>query len=184
MRGLTRTLALVILLSSIGTVGESVRSLFSKGVKAEARQDYEAAYDFYKAAYTKEPSNLKYRVPYERTRFLAASVKVRKGEKLRDQGKLQDALDLFQKAVEIDPSNELAAQEIRRTQNLMKGQPVGENKPVPPPEDPLRKRWSEAGPAVPLNEFPIVPLAALKFTNAESTQASAPIANIAGSTVL
>src|SRR5438045_9035542 len=133
MRGLARTLAVVILLSSIGTVGESVRSLCSKGVKAEARQDYEAAYDFYKAAYTKEPSNLKYRVPYERTRFLAASVKVRKGEKLRDQGKLQEALELFQKAAEIDPSNELAAQQIRRTQQIMKGKPADDNKPAPPP---------------------------------------------------
>jgi general secretion pathway protein D len=102
MRGLTRTLVFVILFSSIATVGESVRSLFNKGVKAEARQDYEAAYDFYKAAYSKEPTNLKYRVPYERTRFLAASVKVRKGERLRDQGKLQEALELFQKAAEID----------------------------------------------------------------------------------
>src|SRR5439155_863265 len=48
MRGLTRTLAFVVLFSSILTVGESVRSLFNKGVKAEARQDYEAAYEFYK----------------------------------------------------------------------------------------------------------------------------------------
>ena len=184
MRGLTRTLALVILFSSIVAVGESVHSLFNKGVKAEARQDYEAAYDFYKAAYTKEPGNLKYRVPYERTRFLAASVKVRKGEKLRDQGKLQEALDLFQKAAEMDPSNELAAQEIRRTRNVMKGLPAGENKPVPPPEDPIRKRLSDAGSAVTLNELSNVPLAALKIINNESKVIYETIGKIAGINVL
>src|ERR1700724_3144151 len=185
MRGLTRTLAFVLLFSSIVTVGESVRSLFNKGVKAEARQDYEAAYEFYKEAYTRNPTDLKYRVPYERTRFLAAAVKVRKGQRLRDQGKLQEALDLFQKAAEIDPSNELAAQEIRRTQQLIKGQPAGENKPAPPPpEDPLRKRLADAGSAVTLNELSNVPLAALKFNNAESKYVYETIGKIAGFNVL
>jgi len=184
MRGFTRTLVVLILFSSILTVGESGRSLFNKGVKAEARQDYEAAYEFYKAAYAKNPSDLKYRVPYERTRFLAASVKVRKGQRLRDQGKLQEALDLFQKATEIDPSNELANQEIRRTQQMMKGQPAGEIKPPPPPpEDPLRKRLAEAASSVTLSEMSNVPLAALKINN-ETKVIYETIGKIAGINVL
>ena len=184
MRSFTRTLAIVVLFSSILTVGESVRSLFNKGVKAEARQDYEAAYEFYKEAYTKSPTDLKYRVPYERTRFLAAAVKVRKAQRLRDQGKLQEALELFQKAAEIDPSNELAAQEVRRTQQIMKGQPTGENKPAPPPpEDPLRKRLSDSAAAVTLNEMSNVPLAALKINN-ETKVIYETIGKIAGINVL
>src|ERR1700694_1129897 len=166
MRGFTRALVFAILFSSILAAGESAPSLFNKGMKAEAHQDYEAAYEFYKEAYAKSPTDLKYRVPFERTRFLAAAIKVRKGQRLRDQGKLQEALELFQKAAEIDPSNELAAQEVRRTQQIMKGQPAGENKPAPPPpEDPLRKRLADSAAAVTLNEMSNVPLAALKINN-------------------
>ncbi|HEX7285903.1 MAG TPA: cohesin domain-containing protein [Candidatus Angelobacter sp.] len=121
---------------------------------AEARQDYVAAYQFYKGAYTQEPTNLRYQVPYERTRFLAASTLVHNGQKLRDQGKLAEALGLFQQAAEIDPSNDMAAQEIRRTQQMMqKGEPGAAPKPPPgasrrDEEDPLRKLLDEAaGPA-------------------------------------
>src|ERR1051325_5438984 len=104
---------------TILSAAESAKTLFQKGAKAEARQDYEAAYEFYKAAYQQKPEELKYRVPYERIRMLAAATKVKRGQKLREQGSLQDALTLFQQAIEVDPSNDLAAQEIRRTQQMM-----------------------------------------------------------------
>src|SRR5215472_12079025 len=126
---LRRSFVIFIILSSCLATAESPKSLFNKGVKAEARQDYEAAYEFYKEAYDKRPDDLKYRVPFERTRFLAAAAKVRRAQKLRDQGKLQEALELFAKAAEIDPSNDLAQQEVRRTQEMIKRQGTAEGKP-------------------------------------------------------
>lgn len=163
MRSLTRSIIFLVLLSCGSMLAESPGSLLKKGEKAEARQDYEAAYNYYKQAYDKRPDDLKYRVPFERTRFLAAATKVRQGERLRDQGNLIGALEQFAKAVEIDPSNDLAQQEVRRTQEMMKKQAAGqatqEAPPPPPPEDPLREMLDKAqGPVelAPISNPPIV----------------------------
>jgi general secretion pathway protein D len=170
MRKVTATLTIFILVAAIFSVAESAKSLFQKGVRAEAHQDYEAAFEFYKAAYQQKPEELKYRVPYERMRMLAAASKIKRGQKLRDQGSLQDALTLFQQAIEIDPSNDLAAQEIRRTQAMMqKGAPApGQASNLPSrreDDDPLRKRLESASPPVALSQIPDVPLSALEMTD-------------------
>ena len=119
MRKVTASLTFLFIFAAFLSAAESAKSLYQKGVKAEARQDYEAAFDFYKAAYQQKPEDLRYRVPFERTRLLASASKIKRGQKLRDQGNLPDALALFQQALEVDPSNDLAIQEIRRTQALM-----------------------------------------------------------------
>ncbi|HEU4413864.1 MAG TPA: cohesin domain-containing protein [Candidatus Angelobacter sp.] len=172
MRKVTATLTIIIIFAAILSAAESAKTLYQKGVKAEARQDYEAAYDFYKAAYQQKPEELKYRLPFERMRFLAAASKIKRGQKLREQGNLQDALTLFQQALEIDSSNELAAQEIKRTQEMMqKSAPgAGQAQSNPPPrnedeEDPLRKRLESASAPVSLGQIPDVPLSALEMTD-------------------
>jgi general secretion pathway protein D len=98
---------------------DSAKSLYNKGKDAEARQNYEAAFDFYRQAYEQKPRDLAYRTSYERTRFLAAASHVHRGQLLRDAGKLQEALTEFQKAGEIDSSSFIAQQEIRRTQKMI-----------------------------------------------------------------
>jgi general secretion pathway protein D len=164
MRSLKLTVVLIIAFSCGSLIAESPGSLLKKGMKAEASQDYEAAYNYYKAAYDKHPDDLKYRVPYERSRFLAAATRVHRGQQLREQGKLTEALEQFAKAIEIDPSNDLAQQEVRRTQEMMKRQAQGEGgtaqeAPPPPFEDPLRERLEKAqGPVelAPMSNPPIV----------------------------
>lgn len=188
MRSLRQSFAIIIILFSCGlATAESAKSLFNKAVKAEAKQDYEAAYEYYKQAYNQKPDDLKYRVPFERTRFLAAATKVRRGQKLRDQGKLQEALEQFAKAVEIDPSNDLAQQEIRRTQDMMKrqaAQPEGKSQEGPPPseEDPLRQRLERAGGPVQLSEISNVPLQ-IK-ANGDSKSIYETVGKIAGINIL
>ncbi len=170
MRKVAATLAVLFIFTAFLSAADSAKSLYQKGVKAEAHQDYEAAYDFYKAAYQQKPVELKYRVSYERTRMLAGASKVKRGQKLRDQGNLQDALTLFQQAIEVDPSNDLAAQEIRRTQVMMQkaGKSGGEALNSPPrvdDDDPLRKRLESASSPVALAQLPDVPLSALEMTD-------------------
>jgi tetratricopeptide (TPR) repeat protein len=63
MRKVTATLTILFLFAAFLSAAESAKSLFQKGAKAEARQDYEAAFEFYKAAYQQKPENLKYSVP-------------------------------------------------------------------------------------------------------------------------
>ncbi len=168
MRILRSALAIIILFSSFAAVSESAKSLYKKGVDADARQDYEAAYEYYKAAYEKNPKDLKYRVPYQRTRFLAAASKVHRGQKLREAGKLQEALELFQQAAQIDPTNDLAQQEIRRTQQMI-GQQTQTQAPAEPKqpraEDLLRKRLEQARPPVELAQLSDIPITGLKMEN-------------------
>ena len=190
MRKVTATLTVLFLFAAFLSAAESAKTLFQKGVKAEARQDYEAAYDFYKAAYQQKPEDLKYRVPFERTRMLSAASKIKRGQKLRDQGNLADALTLFQQAVEVDPSNDLAAQEIRRTQQMMqKGTSPGGGQAIASPpsrrddDDPLRKRLEGASSPVALAQFPDSPISALEMTE-DSKVAYETIGKLAGINVL
>lgn len=185
MRRIASTLAILLMLSAILPAAESAKSLHNKGQKAETRGDYEAAYDYYRQAFNQHPDNLKYRIPYERTRFLAAAAKVHRGQKLRDEGKLQEALALFQQAAEIDPSNDLAAQEIRRTQEMIQKQTQPTTtKPAPQAEeDPLRKLLEEARPPVMLSPLASVPIDALELTE-DSKVAYETIAKLANINVL
>lgn len=161
-----RILAFVTLCAVLSAAAESAKDLYKKGVQAEARRDYEAAYMYYRQAYQLKPEELKYRVPYERLRFLAAADMVHRGQKLREEGKLQDALALFEKAASIDPSNDLAVQEIRRTQEMIQkqsGQATGPPKKVE--EDALRKILEQAAPPVMLSPISGSPITALEMTD-------------------
>ena len=190
MRKVTATLTVLFIFAAFLSAAESAKTLFQKGVKAEARQDYEAAYDFYKAAYQQKPEELKYRVPFERMRMLSAASKIKRGQKLRDQGNLADALTLFQQAIEVDPSNDLAAQEIRRTQQMMqKGTSPGGGQALSSPprrdeDDPLRKRLEGAASPVALAQFPDSPISALEMTNEDSKVEYETIGKLAGINVL
>ncbi len=143
---------------------DSAKSLFNKGKDAEARQNYEAAFDFYKQAYELKPRDLSYRTSYERTKFLAAASHVHRGQLLREAGKLQEALVEFQKANEIDPSSFIAQQEMRRTQKVILD--AGSAPPPSAAEKPptgLQKRVMEAQGPVDLAAISNVPIT-LKLT--------------------
>ncbi len=121
MTRLTRpALFLLLLCLSLPAFADQAKSLYEKGADAEARQNYEQAYDYYKQAFALKPKDLKFRASYERTRFLSAASHVHRGQILRDAGKLDEALVEFQKAAEIDPSSFIAQQELRRTQQMIR----------------------------------------------------------------
>ena len=120
------------------------RSLYNKGKDAEARQNYEQAYDCYKQAYDLKPKDLQYRSAYERLRFLAAASHVHRGQLLRDAGKLDEALAEFQKAAEIDPSSSIAhAGNQAHAENDRAGEVAPPQSAAHPPNA-LRKRLEEA----------------------------------------
>jgi len=110
---------LLALMVAMPALADKAKSLYDKGRDAEARQNYEAAYDFYKQAYDLKPKLLEYRTAYERTKFLAAASHVHRGQLLRDAGKLEDALKEFEAAINIDPSSFIAQQEARRTRKMI-----------------------------------------------------------------
>ncbi|HEY7617186.1 MAG TPA: secretin N-terminal domain-containing protein, partial [Terriglobales bacterium] len=157
-------ITLLVVLMTLPAAADKAKSLYNKGRDAEARQNYEAAYDFYKEAYDLKPKDVRYRAAYERIRFLAGASHVHRGQLLRDAGKLDEAMAEFQKAAEIDPGSFIAQQEIRRTQKMIdsaKGAPpqAGAGRPA----GPLRKMLENAGGPVELAPISNVPIT-LKLT--------------------
>jgi len=188
MHRTAKILIMVLVCSVTLLAAESAKTLYKKGVDAEARQDYEAAYAFYKQAYDLKPADIKYRVPFERTRFLAAASKVHRGQKLREQGNLVEALVLFEQAAAIDPSNDLAGQEVRHTQQMLQKQapPSGQAAPSPPKsdDDALRKRLESARSPVMLQDISNDKLSAIEMPSADTKTVYETIAKLAGINVL
>src|SRR5271165_3120360 len=160
MRRLIRPALFALALLCIGLpvfAGDSAKKLYEKGADAEARQNYEKAFDYYKQAYEQKPKDLRYRTAFERSRFYAASSYVHRGQTLRDAGKLDEAAAEFQKGLEVDPSSFIALQELKRTQQMIR---EAQN---PQPQastalTPLRRRLEAAqGPVelAPISNVPI-----------------------------
>jgi general secretion pathway protein D len=120
----------VILVSLPEANAQSAKHFYKQGQTAEAKDDILGAYEAYFRAYQIKPTDEKYKVSYERLRFPAASLHVERGEHLRDEGNYTAALTEFLRALEIDPSNELASEDIQATkQKLNEGTPAPQNAP-------------------------------------------------------
>jgi general secretion pathway protein D len=122
---------LAVLLAALPSVhAQSAAHWFKQGQAAEAKDNIQAAYEAYYQAYQKKPADERYKLAWERTRFPAASLHVERGERLRDQGDYTGALTEFLRALEIDPSNELASQDIKSTRDKINSQsPAPESAP-------------------------------------------------------
>ena len=116
-------LALVLMLA-IGApaYSDQASAAYSRGVRAEAVPDYDAAFIGYAEAYRLKPKETKYIVPFLRVRGIAAEEHVRKGQLFRDNLKLQEALLEFERAADIDPTNLAARQEAQKTADMIKTQ--------------------------------------------------------------
>src|SRR5437763_162573 len=88
---------------------------FTQGKKAEALQDYDAAFNFYQKAAKADPYNASYKIKLNRARFEASELHVKRGVELRNQGNLPGAAGEFQRALAIDPGSSIANQELRKT---------------------------------------------------------------------
>jgi len=177
--------ALVCILLSLVTLPaltESAKSLYSKGKIAEARQNYEQAYDFYKQAYDQKPDDLFFRSAYERLRFLAGASHVHRGQLLREAGRLEEALAEFQKAADIDPSSAIAKQEIQVTNQMIQAAKAPSSPASVSQPSVLQKRLQEASGPVELGAIPNVPIN-LKITE-DSKVIYETIGKLAGINVL
>lgn len=144
MKKPTRWIALVLVMAlAVPLIAQSAGSFYKKGKDAEARQDYVAAYDYYRQAYKLKPKDVSYRAAYERMRFEASSALVHRGQILRDMGKLEDALALFQQALAIDQASFIAAQEIQRTKDMIQ-KANSPTEPAPAPTSRLRNMVEQA----------------------------------------
>lgn len=91
---------------------DSARSLYKQGQTAEARQDYDGAFDAYRKAMLEDSRDLRYKASCERTRLLASEEHVKRGNDLKQNGHITAAIVEFLRATAIDPSNMAADQAI------------------------------------------------------------------------
>jgi general secretion pathway protein D len=96
---------------------QSAATWNKRGQAAELRQNYDTAYEDYLHAHQKAPKDMRYETRVDRMRFQAAAQHVDRGRVLRQSGDLMGALNEFTRALQIDPGNETAAQEIQVTQH-------------------------------------------------------------------
>jgi len=151
-------MVLLVLAVTLAIAADKAKLLYNKGKDAEARQNYEQAYDYYKQAYDLKPGELSYRSAFERLRFLAGASHVHRGQLLREAGQLDTALAEFQKAIEIDPSSSIAQQEIRHTQQMIEAAKASPPKAAAPPPSGVQKRLEEAAGPVELAAISNVPI--------------------------
>jgi general secretion pathway protein D len=169
MRRLMRPALLLLLVAvvTLPAIADKAKDLFAKGQDAEARQQFVAAYDFFKQAYDLKPKDLRYRAAFERIRFEAAAAIVHNGQKLREDGKLDEAVAEFQKALAIDPSLFIAKQELNRTVKMINDQRNPQPQAAGPPAGLERRVHDAAGPVelVPISNIPIT----VKLTDKSDT---------------
>src|SRR5450755_2089292 len=185
MRRLVRPALLLLLVAAVtlaGIAADKAKDLYSKGQDAEARQNPEAAYEFYKQAYDLKPKDLRYRTSFERSRFEAAASIVHNGQKLRDDGKLDEALAAFQKAMAIDPSLFLPKQERDRTVKMINDKTNPPPQAAGPPSGIVR-RLQEAGGPVELAAISSVPIT-VKMLSTKSDVVYRTVGQLAGINVL
>ncbi|MGD0268820.1 MAG: cohesin domain-containing protein [Candidatus Sulfotelmatobacter sp.] len=172
---------LLVVVAILPAIADKAKTSYEKGQDAEARENYETAYEFYKQAYDQKPKDLRYKASFERMRFKAAATIVHHGILLRDQGKLQEALGEFQKAAFIDPSLFAAQQELKRTQKMIDDI----NNPPPQAAGPptgIERRLRDAAGPVELAAISTVPIT-VKLTE-DSKVIYQTIGQLAGINVL
>lgn len=110
--------------------------LAAEGAQFEQQQEFDKALEKYEQALASDPSDLHYQLLTRRVRFEAGQMHVQRAEKLRTDGKLNEALAEFNKAFTIDPSSTSAEQEIRRTLGMIEREKQRQAKGGAAPESP------------------------------------------------
>ena len=120
-------LAFILLASTFTSLHAQSAQKWNKiGLAAEAREDFDAAYDAYRHAHEAKPADLAYKTSYERVRFQASTSHVDRGRVLRQNGDVNGALAEFNRALEIDGGNQAAAQEAETTRKMISSAPAAQ----------------------------------------------------------
>jgi general secretion pathway protein D len=125
LRALLCALLLLIALGALLQAKDKGDKDFKAAEAAAAKNDWDKALPLYMSALDKNPNNLAYTIGMRRARFQAGQMHVNRGQKLRVDGKVEDAMAEFQKAIIADPSSSIAIQELKRTQALLEEKKAG-----------------------------------------------------------
>ncbi len=136
---LFRVVSVLVLLSGCGPYAlpaDAAKNYYKEGQAAELHEDLDAAYRDYRLAWTANPGEIRYKMAMERLRASAAARHVRRGESLASENQTKDALVEFFRAVELDPGNVLAQQDIGKLKEEMdKKDRLGSSAELPDADD-------------------------------------------------
>ncbi len=129
-------IALLSLLAALsaGTVrlhAQSAKSWYKQGQSAEAREDFDNAFNDFQKAYSMAPKEMIYKEAFYRVQIPAAAVHMKNGRRLLATGDEQGALMEFIRASEIDPSDQAAQQQIDKVRALHKEQAPSNTTGIP-----------------------------------------------------
>jgi len=97
--------------------------IFKQAKAAEIKKDWDLALQLYSQAAEEDPRDSGYLIGLQRARFQSSAMHVDKGQKARADGKIEEAISEFQKAIVADPSSAIALQELKRTQDMLRTPP-------------------------------------------------------------
>jgi general secretion pathway protein D len=123
LRSLIALGALFLALGLTLEAKSKAEKLYQQARTAELKKDWDTAVELYQQAAEMDPVNPQYTIGMRRSRFQAGQEHVNRAQKLRVEGKLQEALGEFQKALIADPASAIAIQELRRTQTMLNQAP-------------------------------------------------------------
>src|ERR1700684_3459159 len=116
----------LVLVSSLSIPSATLLAANRKGDKLlndarqeEAKGNLDHALQLAGQALELDPSDPGYQLEVRRVRFEAGEMHVKNGQKLRNEGKLSEALAEFEKAYRTDPSSDLAVQEDKLTRGVV-----------------------------------------------------------------
>lgn len=113
-------LIIPLLLAEVAHAGSrKARKLYQQGRAAELAGQFDEAWDLYRLAGQESPSESRYTLAERRMRFVAGQAHVEAGLGLRNAGSFEEALAEFERAIAIDPASSVAAQERRRTLDMI-----------------------------------------------------------------
>jgi general secretion pathway protein D len=164
--------------------------LVKEGRVAEGRKDFDAALTKYEEALTLDPRDPEYLLLVRKARFNAGQAHVDQGQKLRNEGKLEEALAEFRLAFAIDPSSSIAEQEMRRVYQMIQKAKGGETKPedraMTPAQITRRDTEERMSAMLPVPELkPVSPqINNLKMANQSARVLFETVAKLAGVNVL
>jgi general secretion pathway protein D len=121
LRAAAGVILMMLALASVPAHAQSANTWDKRGAQAEAREDFDAAFEAYRQAHLKKPNDLRYKTHYERLRLQAANQHIDRGRVLRQSGDSGGAINEFARALQIDPGNQAAAQELQTTDKPVPG---------------------------------------------------------------
>lgn len=135
LRCATLFLVVPLILVEVASGGSrKARKLYKQGRAAELSGQYDDAFKLYSLASRESPADSRFSLAERRMRFVAGQAHVDAGVGLRKQGRYEDALAEFERAIAVDPASSVAAQEHRRTLGMIEGRDRAGTESGLPPE--------------------------------------------------